>query len=124
MASSIPAGHLRRTWGRDLWFPPEPFGGDGWRMYSKNGRSSVIVTVAVWEDGEQWVHASIAHEDRLPSYADLVVLHRSVWGETGYAFQVFAPPSDHVNIHANALHLWGRLDGERTHPDFAKHGTI
>lgn len=124
MASSIPAGHLRRTWGRDLWRAPEPFGGDGWRMFAKNGRSSVIVTCATWPDGQQWVHASIAHDDRMPSYADLVVLHRSVWGETGWAFQVFAPPSDHVNIHEHALHLYGRLDGERTHPDFAPNGTI
>jgi hypothetical protein len=37
---------------------------------------------------------------------------------------VFAPPSEHVNIHDHALHLWGRLDGARVLPDFGRFGTI
>jgi site-specific DNA-cytosine methylase len=41
----------------------------------------------------------------------------------GWAFQVFAPPSDHVNI-AQVLHVWGRADGARIHPDFAWMGAI
>jgi hypothetical protein len=31
---------------------------------------------------------------------------------------VFAPPTDHVNIHEYALHLFGRLDGTPALPDF------
>lgn len=125
MASSVAAGRLRRTFGRERWAVPEPYGSDGWRMVRKDGRASVIVSVARWEDGHEWVHASIATDrrDPLPTYADLVTLRAAVFGD-GWAFQVFAPGEDHISIHPNALHLWGRLDGERTHPNFGVHGTI
>jgi len=46
-----------------------------------------------------------------------------VW-PAGYAYQVFAPPSQHVNIHPYALHLWGKVDGSPTLPEFGKYGTI
>ena len=42
----------------------------------------------------------------------------------GWAYQVFAPPWAHINIHPNALHLWGRLDGANVLPDFGSWGTI
>jgi hypothetical protein len=35
-----------------------------------------------------------------------------------WAYQVFAPPADHINLHNFALHLWGRLDGKPVLPDF------
>lgn len=127
MPSSINPGPLRRAFGRDRWFAPEQFGPDGWRMVRKDLRSSVIVSVGRFHDdpeGVEWVHASIARANELPAYEDLLTLRTAVWGETGYAFQVFAPPSDHISIHDYALHLWGRLDGKRIHPDFGAHGTI
>lgn len=122
MASSIPAGRLRREMGRDDWRAPEVWGPDGWRMFHKSGRASVIVSVGRFE-GVEFVHASIARSDRMPDYLDLTTLHRAAFGD-GWAFQVFAPPSEHVNIHERALHLWGRLDGYPIHPNFAPHGTI
>lgn len=93
-----------------------PFGPDGWRFDNLNGRSSVIVTVADAE-GDDWIHASIAHRDHMPSYSDLKLLHAAVFGNR-WAYQVFAPPDEHVNIHSFALHLWGRLDGAPVLPDF------
>lgn len=125
MTSSIPPGHLRRTFGRDQWFAPYPFGPDGWRMVRKDEGASVVATVARFEDGHEWIHASIATTagTPMPTYEDLATLHRAVFDDRP-AFQVFAPPAEHINIHPNALHLWGRLDGTRVHPDFGKHGTI
>lgn len=79
------------------------------------------VTVAEF-DGEEWIHASIAGPT-MPSYDDLTRLHRAVFGD-GYAYQVFAPASDHVNIHEHAVHLWGRADGARVTPDFGRLGSI
>ena len=88
---------------------------------------SIIVSQSDWPErpGEEWLHASIARDDRMPSYADLTALHKAVFGAR-YAYQVFAPPSRHVNIHPNALHLWGRVDdGDgRILPDFGTAGTI
>jgi hypothetical protein len=101
--------------GRDDWSPPEPFGPDGWLFLRKDHNQSVIITAADYGDGIVWVHASMAGDP--PSYDDLVLLHRAVFGD-GYAYQVFAPRDKHVNIHSTALHLWGRLDGKPVLPEF------
>lgn len=118
MATSVNALQIRRVLGRGNWTTPVPFGPDGWTLVELNGYASVIVTVAD-ADGEEWIHASFARDDRMPTYADLKLLHAAVFGD-GWAYQVFAPPSDHVNIHEYALHLWGRLDGAPVLPNFAE----
>lgn len=109
---------IRRLLGRGDWSTPVRFGPDGWRFQHLDGDASVIITCApAGEDSADWVHASIARTDRMPSYRDLKLLHAAVFGD-GWAYQVFAPPSDHVNIHEHALHLFGRLDGRPALPDF------
>lgn len=120
MTTHIDILRVRKSLGRHWWSPPERFGPDGWRMLGDDGTSSIIITCAAHGDAEpiEYVHASIAREERLPSYPDLVQLHHAVWGTKGWAYQVFAPKADHVNIHPHALHLWGRLDGEPVLPVF------
>lgn len=122
MSTSIDALKLRRVLGRDRWLPPAPHGPDGWSLVARDRASSVIVSCADF-DGVDWLHASIAHDERMPTYEDLQLLHRAAFGH-GFAFQVFAPPSRHVNIHQYALHLWGRRDGRNPLPDFGVSGTI
>ncbi len=119
MSTSFAPLELRRRLGRGDWATPVPFGPDGWKIVHLGGNSSVIVTCADQDDGLDWIHASIAHTDRMPTYADLKLLHAAVFGD-GWAYQVFAPPSDHVNIHEYALHLWGRADGKPALPDFTR----
>lgn len=79
-------------------------------------RGTLCLTCAPF-DGVDWVHASIAYTDHMPTYEDLCLLHRVVFA-AGWAYQVFAPPTHHVNIHQHALHLFGRLDGAPALPDF------
>lgn len=74
------------------------------------------------DDDTLWIHASISHPDRLPTYPELQALGHAAF--TGWSYQVFAPPSDHVDIHPWALHLWGRLDGTAAMPNFGDLGTI
>jgi hypothetical protein len=112
------AGRLNVAWGRWQW---EPFGPDG--IVGLRPGHSVIVTRAE-HDGAEWIHASLAHETRVPSYGQLVALHHAVWGDEGFAYQVFASSARHVSIHPNALHLWGRADGANVLPDFGGAGTI
>jgi len=113
---------LARSIGR-----PERFGECGFtlRLYDSSGvcKGSVIVTQAD-HDGAEWIHASITREATMPTYADLARLHEAVFGPQRYAYQVFASADRHVNIHARALHLWGRADGKNLLPDFGQHGTI
>lgn len=84
---------------------------------------SIIVTQAA-HDGDEWIHASIARANRMPTYDDLCTLKEAVWGPEGEAYQAFVSASRHVNIHPNALHLWGRADGSRVLPEFGAGGSI
>lgn len=126
MASTVDGLHLRRVMGKDQWLAPIPWGPDGWVLRARDGTAHVLVSVAGWPDdpGVQWIHASMAREGQVPSYEDLKRLHRAVFGPDAYAYQVFAPVVDHINVHDNVLHLWGRVDGARVTPDFGAEGTI
>ena len=110
---------LSRSYGQK-WTVPVEFGPDGWILRLDD--RSVIVSCAE-HDGAEWVHASMARPDELPTYNELKWLHAAVFG-AGYAYQVFPPPSDHVNIHEYALHLWGRHDGSAVLPEFGAGGSI
>jgi hypothetical protein len=114
---------VRAVLGKKEWGIPARFGPDGWRLVRLDRTASVIVSTAEI-DGAEWVHASIAHHDQTtPAYDELVTLHRAVFG-AGWAYQLFAPPTEHINIHAYALHLWGRLDGAAVLPNFGAGGSI
>lgn len=118
---------VRRRLGRELWAPPRPHGPSGVVFMRRDGRRSLIVSSARMEDRVIWLHASISAQpstEPVPEYAELAAMRAAVWGTEGWAFQVFAPPYANVNIRVNALHLWGRLDGARTHPDFGRDGSI
>jgi hypothetical protein len=108
---------IRAMLGRDTWSVPTRWGPNGW-TYTTADRDVVVVSAApVPPDGTTCVHASISHPDRDPTYAELKHLHRAVWGDHGFAFQVFVPKALHVNFHEHALHLWGRLDGQAPMPE-------
>jgi hypothetical protein len=123
---------IRARLGRDQWGPPEEWGDAGWRYIARRGPTrSILVTCASWpDDGREWVHASISHPQRMPSYEELQALHHAVWPQ-GWAYQVFAPPEAHISGvgmgalgHPHALHLWGLLSGEPVLPNFGRYGHI
>jgi hypothetical protein len=119
MTSQLRVLDIRRKLGRDRWSAASQLGPDSWAFISKNEPGSIIVSVAPHADGVEWVHASIAWQTYMPTYADLSRMHAAVYG-AGWAYQVFAPRSSHVNLHEFALHLWGRLDGAAALPDFTE----
>lgn len=99
---------------------PEQYGPQGIHLKMLTGageKGSIIVTQADHDDVE-WIHASIALVDRDPTYAELALLARAVFGRRRWSYQVFAPETEHVNIHQHALHVWGRVDGKPVLPDF------
>jgi len=99
------------------------FGPAGFALSLDDG-GSVIVTQGTWEDGNEWIHASMAWRDHMPTYDDVATLHESVFGRRRTSYQVFAAQSRHINIHEYALHLWGRVDGRMVLPDFGFVGLI
>lgn len=120
---TIDGATMRRLMGKREWQRPKPFGPDGWYM-QRVDRTATIIATAAEHDGVEYIHASISRPDRLPDYDDLKALHRAVWRGNGWAYQVFAPASHHVNIHEFALHLWGRSNGAAVLPEFGAEGTI
>jgi len=122
MTTTIDALKIRRALGRYTWGVPRPFGPDGWMIDHNLIKGRIIVTMSPFDDDVEYLHASMAFENRLPEYDELALMHRAVF--PGYAYQVFAPPESHVNIHGNALHLWGRADGKPILPEFGDMGTI
>lgn len=118
---------LRKRLGRKEWGVPDPHGCCGWQIRALDRPANIIVTAdhaSGHAEGAHWVHASISRPTQTPSYEDLKALHYAVFGPDRWAYQVFAPAEQHVNIHVHALHLWGRADGARVLPDFGRHGTI
>jgi hypothetical protein len=123
VASSLDALGIRKRLGRDLWASPDEFGPDGWTYVARAPYEGRVIVTAWDHDTVEWVHASMSHPDLMPTYDDLKRLHEAVWPD-GFAYQMFVPSSEHVNIHEHALHLWGRLDGARVLPDFGFIGSI
>jgi len=127
MVSNINVLAIRKRLGRTNWSLPMEFGNDGWAFVAirEGDERKIIVTYGPSGDSTgMWLHASISRPDEMPTYQDLVDLHYAVWGQEGWAYQVFAPQGDHVNIHPFALHLWGQLDGTPVLPNFGAFGSI
>lgn len=126
----VDPAEIRRRMGPYVWEPPKVLP-DGFAMVRRDQTRSVIVSVSRdYPDNPgdvAWIHASIApirSTEQVVGYDELCDLKRGVWGPDGWAFQVFAARDEHVNIRGNALHLWGRVDGRRAHPNFGHLGTI
>lgn len=110
---------IRRVLGRAEWSAPVPSGDDSWVIARKDHTGMIMVSVAPYDpDQADWIHASISWRDRMPSYEDLALMHRAVFGDR-HAYQVFVPAAEHYSFHDHCLHLWGRVDGRRALPDFA-----
>jgi hypothetical protein len=114
MASDLNALTIYKILGKKDWKPPTPWG-EGF-LFSSRTKGQIIVTPMHLE--EDWIHASISRVNEMPTYDDLKLMHLAVFGD-GFSYQVFAPTELHVNLHAYALHLWGRADGKPAMPDFA-----
>jgi hypothetical protein len=97
---------------------------DGMLYVNPGGRMSVILSVSSEADGRMWLHASMAHRDRLPTWGELTAMKAWAIGDR-YAYQVLPPKALYVNINPNVLHLWCPLEGDPPLPDFTQgQGTI
>lgn len=114
----------------DGWSPPlvMPFGWvcvclltDGARYRHPRKHLAVILTRCRELDRKRWVHLSVSHARRLPTWSELVKIRNWMLGKDAKAIQVIPPVSEHINIHPRVLHLYHCLD-EDPLPDFT-HGT-
>lgn len=93
-------------------------GFDG-RFVLPHAKLSVLISAGRKEDGSDWLHVSVAHQFRMPTYAEIADVKRRFVGADRKALQVFPPETSHVNIHPHCFHLWSRLDGPDGLPEFS-----
>lgn len=91
---------------------------DGVRYISQRLNLALILSCAVEEDGKHWVHFSLSHRDRLPTWHELVKAKDWALGDVN-AYQVLPTADKYINIHPTVLHLFHCLDGDPL-PDFTR----
>lgn len=95
--------------------------GWGYALHEINGGLRVLVDASIKADDQVWLHVSYSRKGWVPNHADTCKIKTAFIGER-YAYAVFPPSDQYVNIHPNCLHLWARLDGERGQvlPEFSE----
>lgn len=92
----------------------------GLMWYTPDRKTYVKVSVQSTA-GHGWLHVSVAHTDRMPTYSLVAKVRRAFFLDEALVVQVSPPVAEHVDIHPYMLHLWQRLDGERLVPDLRGH---
>jgi hypothetical protein len=99
----------------------EVFGrwGYGFKVREIGGGIRLLVDCEYKSDGKPWLHVSYSRKDWTPSHEDTSKVKRAFIGDR-YAYAVFPPSSQYVNIHAHCLHLWACMEGDgRVLPEFS-----
>ena len=94
----------------------------GTTLYQNEGlRIRAILGCSIEADDRAWLHLSVSHRTRIPSWAELGEAKRVFLGDRE-AYQVFSPVSRYVNINAKVLHLFALLDehAPAVLPDFTR----
>lgn len=94
---------------------------DGAKYYCKPRTLRAMISCSFELDGRAWLHLSVSHRIRVPSWQELVLCKEIFLGNRE-AYQVLPPPERYVNIHPHVLHLFALLDNDVVLPDFT-HGT-
>lgn len=84
---------------------------------------TVIISFRPEYDGRKWLHVSLAHPDRIPTFEDVKLVRDLFIPRHLTALQIFPPADRWVSIHPYVLHLWACLDGDVV-PDFTRKGMI
>jgi len=112
----------------DRWRPPTilppawrmvVLGEDGAKYENRAFKLRAIVSCAEERDGRLWLHLSVSHRERLPSWREMVECKELFLGNRE-AYQVVPPRERYVNIHPRTLHLFALLDGAPALPDFTR----
>jgi len=61
---------------------------------------------------EGWDHISVSRKTRVPNWYELEQIKRLFFEDNEVAVQFHLPPSQHISVHPNVLHLWRPHDVE------------
>lgn len=94
----------------------------GAKYINANARLAAILTCSVEADGRAWLHLSVSHALRIPTWGEMRVCKEQFLGDRE-AYSIMPPRARYVNLHNNVLHLFALLDESAAAlPDFT-HGT-
>lgn len=80
---------------------------------------TAIVGFEPVEDGTWWLHISISHKHRVPTYSEIKEVKSVFIGPNRKGIMVFPQESNYVNIHPYCLHLFSPL-GRDPLPEFSR----
>lgn len=90
----------------------------GAKYRNPNRRLVVILSCAIEDDGRAWLHLSVSHSQRIPTWGELGLVKEAFLGDRE-AYQVLPPKKRYVNIHPHVLNLFAPLE-EPVLPDFTR----
>lgn len=76
---------------------------EGGAFALKVGKQTLRI-IASWGGG--WDHVSVSLPHRCPTWEEMETVKRAFFQDHEAAYQIHAPPADHVNIHPYTLHIW------------------
>lgn len=88
------------------------------KAYRNNWGLLVIVSINTEHDGNQWLHFSISHRKRIPTWDELKTTKFTFLGDAK-AILILPSKSEYVNIDDRVLHLFVCLDKDLL-PDFTQ----
>lgn len=80
-------------------------GEDGGAFEIPCHRTSVTLRV-IASFGGGWDHVSVSLPNRCPNWTEMEHVKRPFFRDDEVAMQLHVPPSDHINLYPNCLHLW------------------
>lgn len=91
----------------------------------RRGTIQVITSLELYDDHNLWVHVSACGRAGqlkycLPSWDELKRVKHDFIGEDRWAYQVFPPASEYVNLNPYVLHLFALFEGTPALPDFTR----
>jgi hypothetical protein len=105
--------------------PPAP---KSWREVTRDPRGAkyvnherrltVILSCSFENDSRAWLHLSVSHKERIPTWGELGIAKAAFLGDRE-AYQVMPPRARYVNIHPYVLNVFALLRGEAL-PDFTR----
>jgi hypothetical protein len=101
------------------WQIAQPWG-DGFALRQIGGGLRVIVDCEIKGDASLWLHVSVSRANYTPTHDDMARVKVDFIGDDRYAYSVWPPREQYVNIHNHCLHLWARMEGDgRVLPEFS-----
>jgi hypothetical protein len=93
-------------------------GSDGAKYMNAAARLLCIMSCSIELDGRAWLHLSVSHVARIPTWGEMRVCKEQFLGDRE-AYSIMPPRARYVNIHPRVLHLFALLEEKASAlPDF------